>query len=112
MNGTTEIQTTVIFQKSCQVGETCGIYDLSQVCAGTFTLVGETDGKYEFQAGNKTASCSGEGRDFLQLLSDGTLQYTSQGAYGETLGKLARYGTTPTNVIVPRIPMFDDDAQG
>jgi purine nucleosidase/pyrimidine-specific ribonucleoside hydrolase len=103
------MQTTIILQKSCQVGETCGIFDLSEVCAGTFNLVGETGGTYEFRAGNKTTSCSGEGRDFLQLLPDGTMQYTSQGAYGETLGKLVRFDTTSANEMAPRIPMFVDD---
>ncbi len=88
------MQTTIVLQKSCQVGEICGVYDLSRVCAGTFTLIGVTGDKYEFQAGNKIASCSGEGRDFLQLLPDGSMQYTSQGAYGETLGKLVRFGST------------------
>lgn len=108
-NGTTEMQITIILKKSCQVGETCGIYDLSQVCAGTFSLVGETGGRYEFQAGDKTASCSGEGRDFLQLLPDGSLQYTSQGAYGETLGKLVHLDSAATHEMAARIPLFDDD---
>jgi len=98
-----------VLQKSCQVGEICGVYDLSRVCTGTLTLVGETGGNYEFRAGNKIASCTGEGRDFLQLLPDGSMQYTSQGAYGETLGKLASFGTTPTYEMPHRMPMFDDD---
>ena len=103
------MQTTIVLQKSCQVGEICGVYDLSRVCAGTFTLIGVTGDKYEFQAGNKMASCSGEGRDFLQLLPDGSMQYTSQGAYGETLGKLVRFGSTPAYEMPPQLPLFDDD---
>jgi len=108
-NGTTEMQVTIILQASCKVGVACGTYDLSLPCSGTFTLVGEVDGVYEFRAGNKTASCSGEGRDFLQLLADGTLQYTSRGVYGETLGNLVRNDISSTPEAAQRIPIIDDD---
>jgi inosine-uridine nucleoside N-ribohydrolase len=109
MNGAIKMQVTIILKEFCQVGDTCGTYDLSLPCSGTFTLVGETDGIYEFQAGNKTASCSGEGRDFLHLLPDGTLQYSSRGDYGETLGNLVRNDTNPTPQTAQKIAMFDDD---
>ena len=108
-NGTVEMKVSIVLHASCKVGDTCGTYDLSLPCSGTFTLVSETNGVYEFRAGNKTASCSGEGSDFLQLLSDGTLQYTSRGEYGETLGNLVRDNTTPTPEAAQRIPLIDDD---
>ena len=108
-NGTFEMQATISMLAACQVGAVCGTYDLSVPCSGTFTLVGEIDGVYEFHAGDKTASCSGEGRDYLQLLPDGTLQYTSRGDYGETLGNLVRNNPPSSTEAAQNIPIYDDD---
>jgi purine nucleosidase/pyrimidine-specific ribonucleoside hydrolase len=109
-NGNIEMQVTIILRPSCQVGNICGTFDLSLPCSGNFTLIGEKDGVYEFRAENKTASCTGEGKDFLQLLPDDNLQYTSRGAYGETLGKLVRNpATASTPEVAHRIPLIVDD---
>jgi purine nucleosidase/pyrimidine-specific ribonucleoside hydrolase len=101
-NGDFKMQVNVILESACQVGQVCGTIDLVTIsCSATFTLLGEQGGIYEFQAGNKKGSC-GEGRDFLQLQPDGTLQYISQGAeYGETRGILSRIQSIPI--------LFDDD---
>jgi len=109
LNGSLGMQVTITIQAACQVGAVCGTYDLSLPCSGTFTLVGEAGGVYEFHAGDKTATCSGEGRDYLQLLPDGSLQYTSRGDYGETTGALVRKEPTPTPEAAQRIPIIDDD---
>jgi purine nucleosidase/pyrimidine-specific ribonucleoside hydrolase len=72
--------------------------------------VGEKAGVYEFHAGDKSAACTGEGKDYLQILPNGHLQYTSQGVYGKTLGELV--GSIPpasTPALVKKIPVFDDD---
>lgn len=110
-NGAFEMQVTIIIQPSCQVGNSCGTFDLHNVpCSGTFTRIGEEDGVYEFRADNKKGSC-GEGRDFLELLPNGTLQYTSRGEYGETNGNLASDVAQPLPAPkAQKIPViFDDD---
>lgn len=109
-NGNLTMQATIVIAASCTQGAKCGTFDLSLPCSGEFTLIGQGDEGYEFQAGNKTASCTGEGRDFLQLRPDGKLQYTSRGEYGETRGTLVRAGAgASTPAAVARIPLFDDD---
>jgi len=107
MNGTFQMQVTVVIEASCLVGEVCGTFDLSIPCSGTFALVGQEGGLYEFRAGDKTGSC-GAGRDFLQLLPDGTVQYVSRGDYGETLGILLP-DSLPPSPAAQRIPVIYDD---
>lgn len=109
-NGALAMRVAIILQADCRVGDACGTYDLSLPCSGEFNLVREQDGIYEFKAVNKSASCSGEGQDFLQLLPDGRLRYTSRGEYGETVGTLTLIAApvTPTE-IAGRINVFDDD---
>lgn len=109
-NGTFEMQVKINMEATCQVGQVCGSIDLHNVpCSATFTLIGVENNIYEFKAGNKQGSC-GVGRDFLQLLSNGTLQYTSRGDYGETLGILVSTMTSPSPVpVLHKIPIIDDD---
>jgi purine nucleosidase len=109
-NGTFEMQVIINMESACQVGQMCGSIDLHNVpCSATFTLIGVENNIYEFKAGDKKGSC-GVGRDFLQLLSDGTLQYTSRGDYGETLGILVSTNTSPSAVpVLHKIPIIDDD---
>ena len=107
-NGTYEMQVTMFIENSCDVGSICGTFDLHLPCSGNFTLVGEDGGIYEFKAGNKLGTC-GAGRDFLQLLSDGSLQYTSQGDYGETLGKLVRNDSASVPAAAQNLPVIYDD---
>ncbi len=109
-NGSLTMQVKIVIAASCTQGAKCGTFELSLPCSGEFTLIGQSDEGYEFRAGNKTASCTGAGQDFLKLRPDGMLQYTSRGEYGETRGTLARVelgGSTPA--AVARIPVFDDD---
>lgn len=109
-NGDLVMQVTIILQPVCQVGDICGTYDLSLPCSGSFVLVGEKDGIYEFRAVDKSASCTGEGKDFLQLLPNGNLEYVSRGVYGETLGELARSHTaSSTPGAAQKTLIFDDD---
>lgn len=111
VNGSLEMNVIIKLQDSCLLGEDCGTYSLSLPCAGTFNLITEVGGVYEFHASNKTASCSGEGRDFLQLLPDGSLEYISRGDYGETKGILVR-DDSPSSVKeeFAKVPvLFDDD---
>jgi inosine-uridine nucleoside N-ribohydrolase len=110
-NGNFEMQVTITIEASCQVGQVCGTFDLHNIpCSGTFTLVGEEKDVYEFRAGDKHGSC-GEGRDFLQLLPDGTLQYTSRGDYGETLGILVLNNNLPSPSPAAQMlsVIYDDD---
>ena len=87
-NGAFEMEVRVSLKTECMTGDECGSFTLQTIpCSGMFTLLNEVDGVYEFKARKKQGTC-GEGRDFLQLLSDGRLKYISQGDYGETLGIL------------------------
>jgi pyrimidine-specific ribonucleoside hydrolase len=109
-NGDYVMDVTIILQPVCQAGEICGTYDLSLPCSGSFALIGEKSGVYEFHAVNKSASCTGEGKDYLQLLPNGDLQYSSKGPYGETLGELVHSGVAvSTSTAVQKLLVFDDD---
>jgi pyrimidine-specific ribonucleoside hydrolase len=109
-NNNLEMQVKIVFQPICKVGVVCGTFELSLPCSGTFSLVSEKAGIYEFHAGDKSATCTGEGRDYLQLLPNGRVQYTSQGAYGKTFGELVSSITSAsTPVITEKIMVFDDD---
>lgn len=82
------MEVRVMLESECKPGDECGTFNLQTIpCSGSFTLLDEVEGIYEFKAGRKQGTC-GEGRDFLQLLSDGRLKYISQGDYGETQGVL------------------------
>lgn len=87
-NSTFDMQVKVAIESNCEIGEECGTFSIPTIpCSGTFTLLAEDKSVYEFQAGDKQGTC-GEGRDFLQYLSDGKVKYISRGDYGETLGVL------------------------
>jgi len=94
---THEMHVNFILQGSCQVGDICGTFVLSIPCAGAFSFVGQEDNIYEFRSADKTGLCNGDGRDFLQLLPDGTLGYDSRGDYGRAIGILSpsRLQTSP-----------------
>jgi hypothetical protein len=86
------LQVTVTINPSCSVGQVCGSFDIPDLpCKGTYTLVGRpsSGGPYEFHAADLEGAC-GEGRDFLKLLPDGTLQYSAVGDWGTTAGVLTR----------------------
>jgi purine nucleosidase/pyrimidine-specific ribonucleoside hydrolase len=110
-NGTFVMQATITIHESCQVGGKCGTFDIITIpCSGTFSLVAEDHGIYEFLAGDQQGTC-GKGRDFLQLLPDGTLQYTSRGDYGETLGilKSQANAAAPNPSAKKLLVIYEDD---
>jgi len=89
------------FNASCAVGEVCGRYNLLSIpCAGSYTLQSVDDDQYTFASGDFTGNCA-ESTDSFSLNTDGTLQYTSRGSFGETTGTLS------TLVSMPVI--YDDD---
>jgi hypothetical protein len=83
------MQVRIVIQAPCGVGDVCGTFVLSIPCAGTYSFVGQEGDIYEFRAADRTGLCSGEGRDFLQLLPNGTIRYDSRGDYGQVIGVLA-----------------------
>jgi len=99
---------TINLEAICNQGEVCGKFDLISIpCSGTYVLASENNGTYEFNITNKSAGC-GTGKDYLQLLPDGTLRYTSRGDYGESSGTLTQAG----RVQVPSIGLpviYEDD---
>ncbi len=111
-NGDFKMDVEITMESVCQAGRKCGAIQIASLpCSATFILLDEQNGVYEFKAEDKKGSC-GEGRDFLQLLPDGTLDYTSRGeAYGETKGNLLRLSEAVASPPpAQRIPiLFDDD---
>ncbi len=94
---------TLVLSSSCTIGQVCGNIDLAEIpCSASFTLLSDSGGIYEFQAGDKIGNC-GAGRDFLKPLPDGSLLYTSRGEYGETNGVLVNKAAFRKAVII------DDD---
>jgi inosine-uridine nucleoside N-ribohydrolase len=92
LNGTLLMHLTIKLEQACNPGSVCGNFNLPQIpCSGSYVLASEKDGIYEFNITNKSASC-GTGKDYLQLLPDGSLHYISRGDYGETKGALTRSG--------------------
>ncbi len=89
-NGTFNMQVEMDFNSTCAAGQVCARFNLATIpCSGTYTLVEEVDGVFEFRAGDFSGTC-GIGKDYISLQPDGTLQYTSRGDYGETKGILSR----------------------
>ena len=85
-----EMQILVTIDATCQLGQTCGRFDIpSASCSGTWTWVGMDGEMYQFQASNLTQGC-GPGTDYLLPQPDGTVVYISRGVYGETRGSLQR----------------------
>ncbi len=83
---------TVTIDTYCAVGQVCGTFDIPELpCKGTYTYVGRPSAgaPYEFHVGDLEGAC-GEGRDFLRLLPDGTVQYSAVGNWGTTAGILFR----------------------
>ncbi len=110
-NGDFKMQVNLSMESVCQIGQVCGTINLVTIpCSTTFTLLSEQHGVYEFRASDKKGNC-GEGRDFLQPLPDGTIQYTSRGDYGETQGNLHPVLVSdypaPQSGTIPVI--YDDD---
>jgi len=100
-NSLIEMQVTITLQTSCQVGFVCGTFDVRiYPCSGTFILVGEQNSVYEFQAGGHGSAC-GMSTGYVQLLPDGTLQFSSQGDFGQTTGILVRNNPTPSATPTP-----------
>ena len=98
---THQMYVRIVLQAPCQVGDICGTFVLSYPCAGAFVFVGQEDDIYEFRSADKSGLCSGDGRDFVQLLPDGTLGYDSRGAYGRAIGILSPL-RLQTSAIPPR----------
>jgi inosine-uridine nucleoside N-ribohydrolase len=106
-NGTLMMHLTIKLGAICNPGNVCGNFDLPQIpCSGTYVLAGENNGTYEFNIINKSAGC-GTGKDYLQLLPDGTLQYISRGDYGESKGTLTQAGKI--QVPTTGLPVIYDD---
>lgn len=108
VNGTARFSVTITINPACAVGVTCGTFNIPIVpCSGTYVMVGKQNDQYEFRMENKSATC-GEGKDYLQLLPDGTLKFISQGNFGENDGILTL--VSPQVSISTRLPViFDDD---
>jgi pyrimidine-specific ribonucleoside hydrolase len=98
-NGDTIIPVTIDIKGDCEIGQVCANFNLMSIpCSGTYTLMNMVDNVYEFKAGDFNGIC-GIGKDYLTLMEDGTLRYTSIGDYGEIKGYLFR--------VMP--VLYDDD---
>jgi hypothetical protein len=86
-----DMKITISILQPFEIGSTLGIFDIPLIpCSGTFRVInirGETlDLKVEKQQGD----CGESDIDSLELLSDGTLLYVSQGEGWEARGILQR----------------------
>lgn len=87
-NNGLEMNMSVTIEKTCQLMQKCGVFDISTVsCSGYLTWIGMDGDLYRFEAGDKTQAC-GTGNDYLLPQTDGTLMYIGRGDYGETKGIL------------------------
>jgi inosine-uridine nucleoside N-ribohydrolase len=85
-----EMQVSITIDKTCQLEQVCGRFDIPTAsCSGTLTWVGMDGEQYQFKASDKTEGC-GEGIDYLDPQPDGTVMYISRGDYGETKGILQK----------------------
>lgn len=89
-NGDLTFTIVISLQKNCVSGQVCGHFEIFDfACSGDYRLA-EIDGKrFRFTAENQSSACTPGSEDWLELLPDGTLRYTSSHpSYGQSQGIL------------------------
>ena len=88
-----DMKITISILQPFEIGGTLGIFNIPLIpCSGTFRVVNIQDGTLELKAEKLQGACGEADTDSLELLSDGTLQYVSEGQGWETRGVLQRAG--------------------
>ncbi len=86
-----EMKITLSILQPCKIGSTLGIFDIPFLpCSGIFRVLDIQEEIIELQAEKQQGNCQEAESETLELLSDGTLLYTSKGKNGETQAVLYR----------------------
>jgi hypothetical protein len=86
-----EMKITISIYQPFEIGSTLGVFDIPLIpCSGTFRVIGIRDETIELRAENLRGECGEVDSHSLELLSDGTLRYSSKGKGWETQGILQR----------------------
>ena len=86
-----DMKITISILQSFEIGSILGIFDIALIpCSGTFRVIDIRGEVLDLQAEKLRGDCGEADSDSLELLSDGTLLYVSQGHEWETQGILRR----------------------
>ena len=86
-----DMKITISILQPFEVGSMLGVFDIPLIpCSGTLRVINIHDRTLELQAERLKGDCVRAESDSLELLSDGTLRYTSKGKDWETQGILQR----------------------
>ena len=86
-----EMKITLSILQPFKIGSTLGIFDIPFLpCSGIFRVLDIRGETIDLQAEKQQGKCQEADSETLELLSDGTLLYTSKGKDGETQAVLYR----------------------
>jgi hypothetical protein len=75
-----DMKITISVLQPVEIGSTLGVFDIPLIpCSGTFRVINIRDEIIELRAENLKGDCEEADIESLELLSDGTLLYTSRG---------------------------------
>jgi hypothetical protein len=86
-----DMKITISVMQPFEIGSTLGIFDIPLLpCSGAFRVVSVQGETIELRTIKQQGECPDSESDWLELLADGTLLYTSKGKGWETKGILHR----------------------
>jgi hypothetical protein len=86
-----DMKITLSVLQPVEIGSMLGVFDIPLIpCSGTFRVINIRDETIDLRAENRKGDCGEAVSESLELLSDGTLLYTSNGDGWETRGVLQR----------------------
>lgn len=86
-----DMKITISILQPFEVGSMLGVFDIPMIpCSGTFRVTAIQGQTLALQSERLQGNCGKADSDSLEMLSDGTLQYVSQGKDWETRGILQR----------------------
>jgi hypothetical protein len=82
-----DMKITISVMQPFEVGSIFGIFDIPLIqCTGSLRMVSIQDERIELRAIRQQGECPDSDSEWLELLPDGTLLYTSKGKGWETKG--------------------------
>ena len=86
-----DMKITISILQPIEIGSKLGIFDIPLIpCSGTFRVMDIQGETIELKTEKLQGDCGPADSDTLEILSDGTLLYTSKGQGWETQGILQR----------------------
>ena len=86
-----DMKITISILQPIEIGSILGIFDIPLIpCSGTFRVMDIQGETIELKTEKLQGDCGPADSDTLEILSDGTLLYTSKGQGWETQGILQR----------------------